>query len=113
MQDALGTAEGTIATPARRGPGRPRKAAGAASKAKAPTSRKKAAGKPGRRAGRSSADVEKVAAQVLAYAKANAGHRLEEMGGGLKADTVDLRGPIQVLLAAGKLRTEGQKRGTK
>ena len=50
---------------------------------------------------------------MLAYAKANAGHRLEEIGRGLKTDTANLTRPIQVLLAAGRLRTEGQKRGTK
>ena len=108
VQVALGTSGSTKATPARRGPGRPRKAT-----AVAPKARKKAAGKPGRRARRSSEDVEKVATQILIYAKSNPGHRLEEMGRGLKTDTANLKGPIKLLLAAGKLRTEGQKRGTK
>jgi hypothetical protein len=45
--------------------------------------------------------------------KANAGHRLEQIGAALKTDTAILKRPIANLLAAKKLRTEGQKRGTK
>ena len=81
------------ASAARRGPGRPRKA--------------------GRRARRSSADLEATAAKVLAYVRSNAGQRLEEIGKGLRTATAGLKRPIQVLVADGKLRTEGQKRGTR
>jgi hypothetical protein len=51
--------------------------------------------------------------KVLAYVRANPGQRLEEIGRGLRTDTAGLKRPIQVLVADGKLRTEGQKRGTK
>lgn len=105
VKDALGGTGPSVATPARRGPGRPRKAP-AAPAGTAPT-------KPGKRGRRSAADVEQVAGQVLAYVQANPGHRLEEIGRGLKVDTAGLKGPIKVLLGTGRLRTEGQKRGTK
>jgi len=48
----------------------------------------------------------------MAHVKANAGHRLEEIGRALKTDTAILKRPIANLLAAKKLRTEGKKRGT-
>ncbi len=102
VKEALGATGPSVATPARRGPGRPRK------NPAAPT-----ASKPGRRTKRTSADVEAVANQVLAYVKANPGSRLEEIGRGMGVGTAGLRRPIQGLLAAGALRTEGQKRGTK
>mgnify|MGYP001329832984 CR=1 FL=1 len=62
---------------------------------------------------RSSADLEATAGKVLAYVRSNAGQRLEEIGKGLRTATAGLKRPIQGLLAAGKLRTEGQKRGTR
>jgi hypothetical protein len=105
VKEALGATDGKVAAPARRGPGRPRKAA-AAPAAAAPT-------KPGKRGRRSAADVEQVASQVLAYVQGNPGERLEEIGRGLKVDTAGLKGPIKVLIGTGRLRTEGQKRGTK
>ena len=40
------------------------------------------------------------------------GKRLQEIGRGLNVDTAGLKGPIKVLLGTGRLRTEGQKRGT-
>jgi hypothetical protein len=103
VKDALGATDGRVAAPARRGPGRPRKVqAGAAP-----------APKPGKRGRRTSADMEGAGAKVLDYVKANPGSRLEEIGRGLGTETVGLKGPIKALLAAGSLRTEGQKRGTK
>lgn len=102
VKDALGGTGPSVATPARRGPGRPRKAAAAPK-----------AAKPGKRARRSAEDVEQVAGQVLAYVQGNPGQRLEEIGRGLKVDTAGLKKPIQTLIATGRLRTEGQKRGTK
>jgi len=61
---------------------------------------------------RSAADLEEIGARVLAHVKSNAGHRLEQIGKALKTDTAILKRPIQNLLAARKLRTKGQKRGT-
>jgi hypothetical protein len=67
----------------------------------------------GKRVRRSAEDLEKIATRVLAHVKANAGHRLEEIGSALKTDTAILKRPIANLLAARQLRTEGQKRGTR
>lgn len=103
VREALGADGEMRAASARRGPGRPRKAAAATP----------AAPKGRKRGRRSSADVEVVAAQVLAYVNANPGQRLEEIGRGMGTATAGLKRPIQGLLAAGELRTEGQKRGTK
>jgi hypothetical protein len=105
VKDALGGTGPSVATPARRGPGRPRKVQADAAAAAGP--------KPGKRGRRSSADLEGASAKVLDYVKANPGSRLEEIGRGLGVDTAGLKGPIKALLAAGSLRTEGQKRGTK
>ena len=105
VKDALGATDGKVATPARRGPGRPRKVA-VAPNAAAPSKR-------GKRGRRSSADLETTGALVLDYVKANPGSRLEEIGRGLKVDTAGLKAPIKVLIATGRLATEGQKRGTK
>ena len=89
----------------KRGPGRPPKSAS-----------RRGPGRPPKAAGRirlSAADLEATSAKVLAYVRANAGQRLEEIGRGLRTATAGLKRPIQVLVADGKLRTEGQKRGTK
>jgi hypothetical protein len=108
VQDALG--EGA---PRRRGPGRPK-----GSGRRGPGRPRKVGRRPGRpaRAGkrirRSAADLEKIAARVLAHVRSNAGHRLEQIGKALKTETAILKRPIANLLAARKLRTKGQRRGT-
>ncbi len=73
--------------------------------------RKKAAS--GRRVRRSAADLEKLGARFLAHVKSHPGQRLEEIGKALRIDTADLKRPVTLLMEAKKLRTEGQKRGTK
>jgi len=124
VREALGDTSGTSTTAARRGPARPRKAAGTGSGTKATVRRiaapkakaavaKPATAKPTRRVRRSSADVEAVAAKLLAYVKAKPGQRLEEIGRGLGVATTGLKRPVQTLLLAKALRTEGQKRGTR
>jgi hypothetical protein len=113
---ALEAGVGTPAAPARRGPGRPR----GSGKAKTATPAKRGPGRPpaansasGRRIRRSSADVEEVAERVLGYVRAHPGQRLEEIGRGLGTDTAGLKLPVKELMGSGRLRTEGQKRGTK
>jgi hypothetical protein len=69
--------------------------------------------RPGRRTRRSAADLGKIAGKVRAYVRAHPGERLEEIGRGLRKATAGLKRPVQSLLAAGSLRTEGQKRGTR
>jgi hypothetical protein len=113
---ALEAGVGTPVAPARRGPGRPR----GSGKAKSEAPAKRGPGRPsaatsptGRRIRRSSADVEEVAEQVLGYVRAHPGSRLEEIGRGLGTDTAGLKLPVKELLGSGRLRTEGQKRGTR
>jgi hypothetical protein len=113
--DSVRAALGDSAAPRRRGRGRPRKAA-KRGPGRPPKAARRGPGRPpkaGRRARRSSADLEATAAKVLAYVRSNAGQRLEEIGKGLRTATAGLKRPIQVLVAEGKLRTEGQKRGTR
>lgn len=107
--DAVQGVLGGSATPARRGPGRPR---GPGKKTAAKTMK----ARPARRAKgarRSSEDVDATAAKFLAFVKANDGKRLEEISKGLGIHTADLKLPAQKLLAAKSVKTTGQKRGTK
>jgi hypothetical protein len=91
--------------PARRGPGRPRRTA------KRATTRR-AKKKTGKRIRRSAADLEATASRILAFVKANPGTNMTAMTKAMRKPAKDLRGPIKLLMADRKLRTEGQKRGT-
>jgi hypothetical protein len=105
VQEVLG--EGA---PRRRGPGRP------SGSSKRGPGRPRKVGRPagsGKRAKRSSEDVEAMAARVLAQVRSKQGQRLEEIGRAMKLPTKGLKLPIAKLLAAKKLKTKGQKRGTK
>lgn len=101
------------ATPRRRrGPGRP-KGSGRRGPGRPPNAARP--GRPARaskRIRRSAADLEKIAVRVLAYVRSNAGQRLEQIGKALEVETAVLKRPVANLLAAKKLRTTGQKRGT-
>jgi hypothetical protein len=114
VQMALEAGVGTPVAPARRGPGRPNGTGKPGGPAKGGPGRPPAAKTaPGRRVRRSSADVEEVAEQVLGYVRAHPGSRLEEIGRGLRTETAGLKLPVKELVTSGRLRTEGQKRGTK
>ena len=97
--------EGDGAAPVRRrGPGRPRKG----------TARKEAAGRPrGRRARRSSGDVDATAAAVASHVRSNPGQTVTEIGDALGMSSKDLKLPIQKLLGEKQVRTTGQRRGTR
>ena len=113
VQAALG---GGVAAPARRGPGRPRKNAAAAPMAAAAPASAAPAGKPARRAKRAkrtSADVDATAAALLAYVAANEGQSIEQIGKGMGVATKELKLPVIKLMEAKKLKTKGQRRGTK
>ncbi|MCY3001219.1 MAG: DNA-binding protein [Planctomycetota bacterium] len=101
---------GAVPAPARRGPGRPPKAAAAAAPAAAAP---KAARKTGKRGKRSSEDVTELAAQVYDYISKNAGQSIEEIGRGMGKPTKVLKLPIKKLIEAKKLKTTGQRRGTR
>ncbi len=99
VQDAVG---GAAPAPKRRGPGRPRK--------KAKATRRKTARK---RVRRSSADVDALADRLLAHVKAHPGQGITQIARSLRRTSKDLRLPVQKLLAEKKLKTTGQRRGTK
>ena len=95
----------------KRGPGRPRtkrKAKGTTRNATTTTRPRK-----GKRIRRSSEDVEALASAVLAHVKANPGQGVTEIARALRRTSKDLKLPIQKLLADKKLKTKGERRGTK
>jgi hypothetical protein len=85
--------------PAKRGPGRPRKAGKR---------------RPGRPARQSPEVVAKTAELVQAHVEAKPGQRMEEgISAALRRLTADLTAATTALLAEGKVRREGQRRGTR
>lgn len=90
---ALGS--GVAASPARRG--RPRKAAATGG------------GRAGRR---SSGDVDSMQETLLSFVKTNPGQRADQIAVAIGSDVKTIRLPMQKLLAARQVRTEGQRRGT-
>ncbi len=99
VQDAVG---GAARAPRRRGPGRPRK--------KAKATRRKTRRK---RVRRSTADVGALADRLLAHVKAHPGQGITQIARSLRRTSKDLRLPVLKLLAEKKLKTTGQRRGTK
>src|SRR5258705_2204025 len=84
--------------PRRRGPGRPR-GSGRRGPGRPREAGRRRSGRPrlaraGKRIRRSAADLEKIAARVLAHVRSNAGHRLEQIGKALKTETAILKRPI-------------------
>jgi len=84
----------------RRGPGRPKGATNT------PVARAKKGGK------RSPEDLEAMSAKLLAHVRANPGQRGEQIAAALKTDVGTMRLPMQKLMAAKKIKTKGQRRGT-
>ena len=80
---------------------------------KAPTRAK--ASSSGRSKGekRAPEELEKIQASVFQYIKANPGTRIEPMGKALELKTADMALPVKKLIAAGQVRTEGERRSTK
>jgi len=69
--------------------------------------------KTGKRIRRTAADVEKIGKTILAYVKSNPGQRLCYIAKALGMETKDARRPAFALLDEGKLKTTGQKGGTR
>ena len=115
VQEALG---GT-ATPAKRGPGRRKgvtrkKAAKRGGRKKAAKrATRKTSKKAGARKKRSSAAVQKIAERALAHVKKKPGVGAIEIAKALRMTSKDVQRPLQILMAEKKVRTTGQRRGTK
>jgi hypothetical protein len=117
---------------AKRGPGRPKKVAAPTLAAKAPAAVKAPAAKatkaapaakaavskksaaPKRPSGekRPPAELAKLTEKLGEYIKAHPGLRIESIGKALGAPTKELSLPVKKLLAAKRIRSEGQKRAT-
>ena len=97
LGEAVGTRRGT-GTGTGRGPGRPK---GSTAIRKAPKGGK-----------RSAESLEAMSAKLLAHVKANPGQRGEQIASALKTDVGTMRLPMQKLMAAKKVKTKGQRRGT-
>ena len=97
VESVLDAVSDGLATPKRRGPGRPR---GSVSTS-------------GKRIRRSTSAVGKTTDAALAFVTSNPGCSVGEIGSSLGMTTKDLRLPLQKLLADGKVKTSGQKRGTR
>lgn len=102
--DSVRQALGAVSAPA---PQKARKAAKVAKAARKPAKAR------GGRVRRSSDDLESLASTLHAHVKSNPGQRLEQIGSAMAVHTKELKRPVQLLLEAGALRTEGQRRGTK
>lgn len=106
---ALESVQAALGSAPARGPGRPRKTAapvgGGAIRRRAP--------RRGRGAKRSAEQLDALAAKFLAYVKSNPGNTIERIGKAISIDTKELKLPVAKLLADKKLKTTGQRRGTK
>lgn len=113
---ALGGAGGQPRSAAKRGPGRPK---GSTNKVQPAASSPKAAPSPtqfksarkGQR--RTAADVERMGQVLIDFVKANPGQRADQIAKALRTDPGTMRLPMQALLSARKVKTQGQRRGTK
>ncbi len=103
--EAVTSALGAPSAPAKRGPGRPVKS-GTPSPIVAPKRR-------GKRAKRTPEDVAKMGEAVVAYVAKNPGQSVEQIGKALGVEKKVLQLPIVRMVAAKKLKTTGQKRGTR
>lgn len=108
--EAVRSALGGELAPAKRGPGRPKASAPSAAPAVA------AAAKPARRGKRAKRTPEDVAAMgeaVVAHVAKNPGQSVEQIGKAMGVTTKELALPILRMIDSKKLKTKGQRRGTK
>jgi hypothetical protein len=108
--DAVGEAlGGDTLSIARRGPGRPRKdQSGPAARAGGPLPRK--ARTRDRRSGK---QIDVLQDRFVDYVRNNPGKGMEQIAAAIKSTTNQLRFPVMKLLEARKIKTTGQRRGTK
>ncbi|MBI5432089.1 MAG: DNA-binding protein [Planctomycetes bacterium] len=106
---ALESLQTALGSPPARGPGRPRQTAAPV----AGGAIRRRAVRRGRGAKRSPEEIDALTAKLLAYVKSNPGNTIERIGKAIAIDTKELKLPVIKLLADKKLKTTGQRRGTK
>ncbi len=108
LEAVAGALGGQTVSSARRGrpPGSKNKSAPAAGVAAAPKAGKK-------RAKRTTEQVDAMAERILEHVKKNPGSSVEGMSKFFKVKSKELTLPINKLMDAKKMKTTGQKRGTK
>jgi len=107
VSQALGGTASIGIAPVKRGRGRPRKSGGPS-----PIVSAKPASK-GKRVKRTPEDVAKMGEAVVAYVAKNPGQSVEQIGKALGATTKNLALPIIRMIDEKKLKTKGQRRGTR
>jgi hypothetical protein len=112
IQQVIATLGGTAPAARRgRGPGRPKGSTNKPTAAPVPAGPAIKPVRTGKR--RSAEDVEAMGATLLTYVKANPGQRADQIAKALRTDVGTMRLPMQALLAARKVKTQGQRRGTR
>jgi hypothetical protein len=108
LEQVLATLGGSMPAAKRgRGPGRPKGTTSAAPVASAVIKPVKA----GKR--RSAEDVQQMGMALVDYVKANPGSRGEQIAAAMGSDVGTIRLPMKALIAAKKIKTQGQRRGMK
>ena len=112
IQQVIANLGGQTGSAPRRGRGRPKGSTNKPAAAAAVSSG--AAIKPVRKGKRRTAeDVAAMGATLVDYVKANPGQRADQIAAALRTDPDTIRLPMQALLSARKVKTQGQRRGTK
>jgi hypothetical protein len=112
IEQVLASIGGSASAPTRRGrgPGRPKGSTNKSAAAPATGSpiMKVRAGKR-----RSAEDVEAMGTALTDYVRANPGERGEQIAAALRSDVGTIRLPMKALIAARKIKTQGERRGMK
>jgi hypothetical protein len=106
IRDGFAKAMGDLPT-AKRGPGRPPGSGRAAAPAAVGGRKRKKGAK------RSPAELKRIEETLLSFIQKTPGKRIEEINATLGTTTADLSRPLSKLIAAKKVRRQGQKRASR